>query len=180
MPNWCNNVLCATAPSNEAYSTLKNRVEEDGDHRVIDALHPPPADAENWTLAQNRAWGVRSGDLSASTFHDETLSIEIAFESAWAPPIHVLDYLRNQRWTNGSMLFVEPGVGFIGWYDMTMEDAVYLELSELFQVLRSQGEDVLRLTLEQHTQVPEYLEFLVETIGNEIEEEEETQELITV
>jgi hypothetical protein len=158
MSNSCFSFLCATAPSNEAFTSLRERVEEAGDYGVISALHP--------------AWiGERSGELHTATFHDETVSIEIAIDTTAVPPTHILDYLRNQGWMNVYMLFVDNIHNYIGWYDMTMsnlENIVMLSFSPLVQILRDQGEAVLRQTLEQRTQNPEYLSFLMETIGNEI------------
>lgn len=129
MPNWCANTVELFHEDSTKIDGLEQALKrvdnkEDEYEDVLNYLRPNPAgewdygwSVENW----GTKWDIRPHFWERQ---DEN-SIVIDFDSAWAPPTVMYEYLYENGWSV-SAKFEEPGMAFVGeWEDGNEESYEY-------------------------------------------------------
>jgi len=145
MPNWCYNNVTLRA-NNVGNRALLAEVAEAANNgkEIFNLLRPMPenifrgnlgaAEREehgenNWYDWSVAHWGTKWDTDAQNVFYDgETLTL--CFDTAWAPPIELYEYLVEQGF---SVLadYYEPGMCFAGIYE-DGEDRAYDDVSDEF------------------------------------------------
>ena len=123
MPNWCSNSLTLKHEDKNKLDELEKQLSESD--VFFQHLHPRPKDQDaNWYEWNIENWGtkwdVNVNEGYLQRIDDNTLSI--SFDTAWGPPTKFYDFLFEQGWDVVARYY-EPGVGFIGEYDNTVDDS---------------------------------------------------------
>ncbi len=127
MPNWCeNHVYIESTP--EQIEAIIAAILNDGDKHLLNHLHPEPvfdtADQDgimpNWYLWRVNNWGTKwevDAEIVSHSVADGW--INIAFDSAWSPPVEALAYWESQDPENRSynIRYIEWGMMFCGEAD---------------------------------------------------------------
>ena len=119
MPNWCNNSITISHPDVEKIDAIEKELNKsDNDCAICNLIHPRPASEEdNWYDWNVQNWGTK-WDLS---IHDDTYerdgnTISFDFDSAWAPPIALYEYMIEQGYDIRAY-YHEGGMAFCGKFE---------------------------------------------------------------
>jgi hypothetical protein len=137
MPNWCDNIVSITGPTEKLQLLYQDIHKEDSG--LLNALVPQPENVFRGSLGQkeremceengipnwydwNRSnwgtkWDVNHRDLHVEiTDHDDgTSNIECSFFTAWGPPETAFETYCSKNLDVGCELsYFEPGMGFAG------------------------------------------------------------------
>jgi hypothetical protein len=121
MPNWCENRVYIEAPSEDIQAILMS-VDNDGEKGLLNYLRPEPEypaddvkDAmPNWWTWRIENWGTKwEVQAEVISLDVEGGWINLAFESAWSPPIEAFyawessgkDRIFNIRFVEWGMMF---------------------------------------------------------------------------
>jgi hypothetical protein len=190
MPNWCNNNVEITGPTEKVTSIFKKAHSEDSG--LLNALVPQPdnlftgnlgeqerQDCEeqsipNWYDWNVQNWGTKwDVDSEGLDLHDNgdgTSTISGWFDSAWAPPIDAYDsFLESNEDCSISALYEEGGMDFAGIYE-DGDDQYMDDISDYCRAV-VKGETALEDTPELFQKLDEEFE-LIEHRREYIEEEE--------
>ena len=142
MPNWCNNSITISGPTETIQQLWTDAQEADG---LLTAMVPPPenmfrgnlgtAEREqcaeqgipNWYDWQVSNWGTK-WDVSLEGLEfidngDGTAMITGWFDSAWAPPIDAYNaFLDDMDNCSIEASYHEPGMDFAGFYTDGIEE----------------------------------------------------------
>jgi Ferredoxin-like domain in Api92-like protein len=112
MPNWCYNNLTLT----HSDSLKVNALYKNGKSNVFQHLRPRPVSEDlNWYGWNLHNWGTK-WDIDPEYFELESdNTIILGFDSAWAPPIQLYDFLVSEGW-EVTAYYSEPGMCFCGKY----------------------------------------------------------------
>jgi len=117
MPNWCSNHVTLTGPKESIDALIVELSKPEGEGKILQTLRPrPPEEEENWYGWNVNNWGTKwevtvyDYDIVSET------SVTISFDSAWAPPTTLYEYLEDEGWTVVAY-YDEPGMAFCGKYD---------------------------------------------------------------
>lgn len=140
MPNWCENTLLIMGEAKQI-TNLKEFVRMDKQQLCFDKIKPCPPELRlhsapnrneqqagffakkygakdwyDWCISNwDTKWDASDVSLHESTW-DENLLLEYRFNTAWAPPIKVIEELaKKYPDLNFHLSFDEPGMGFSGW-----------------------------------------------------------------
>lgn len=133
MPNWCDNYVTITGPSdaiNELWYKSKETIIVEGNEQergFLNTLRPQPefdkAKPDNslmpdwWTWRVNNwgtKWDVDPSDLVLED-NGDTSTISGYIESAWSPPVEAFnDLVSNNPDVSVEMHYHEPGMAFVG------------------------------------------------------------------
>jgi hypothetical protein len=119
MPNWCNNYVTLTGPKekiDELIVELKKSDERDETYEILNKLRPRPAEhEEDWYGWNVQNWGTK-WDVGIGSYEivDEN-TVTLSFDSAWAPPIALYEFLESEDW-NVDAYYHEEGMAFCGRY----------------------------------------------------------------
>lgn len=126
MPNWCDNRVYIEAPPAEIEAIIA-AVQNDGDKKLLNYLRPEPEHGPdvvgempnwwNWRIANwGTKWEVQAEIISHSVADGW---INLAFESAWSPPIDALYHWEAQSPENRGfdIRYIEWGMMFCGEAD---------------------------------------------------------------
>jgi hypothetical protein len=121
MPNWCNNVVTLTAPNKEAAAKLIEQVKKsdeiDTPYEILNTLRPrPESEEDNWYSWNVDNWGTKWDVTLAGYEIVDTVTVTLSFDSAWAPPIALYEYLEEEGWSVEAF-YVEEGMGYCGKYE---------------------------------------------------------------
>ena len=125
MPNWCMNSVVLTN-TKDKIDHLEARLRENNGDEFFNILYPRPVEEEeNWYGWNVDNWGTK-WDASISIENDQLQrlddeTLELRFETAWSPPIAFYRFLSENGW-DVSAKYYEPGIGFIGEYDNSIDD----------------------------------------------------------
>lgn len=133
MPNWCYNEATLIAERKSQIDELVTALEkidaQQGDE-FFNILRPRPADqAENWYEWNCENWGTKWDASIQSWSRVDDTQLNLTFETAWSPPTELYNYLFDQGW-DITAKYHEPGMGFIGEYDNTIDDCFEYEMTE--------------------------------------------------
>lgn len=131
MPNWCENRVYLEAPESEIQSILEAcRGEE---KNLLSYLRPEPEHPESeagempsWYDWRVDNWGTK-WEVNADAYSHGEGWVNIAFDSAWAPPIEALRHWQEQDSENRSfnIRFIEWGMAFTGEADSDGQDMTF-------------------------------------------------------
>jgi len=118
MPNWCENTARFFNPSKgliDRIQTELETVDEDGfpSGQLFNLLRPCPLDqADDWYNWNVTNWGTK-WDASEIRFQrNDDYTVTVFFETAWAPPIALYEYLVAADWQIEALAH-EPGMAFV-------------------------------------------------------------------
>jgi hypothetical protein len=134
MPNWCNNSITISGPT----ETIKQLWEDahadmgkDTERGLLDAMAPMPQELQgttapsesgedwyNWRVNNwGTKWDVSDEGLEFIDNGDGTAEISGWFDSAWAPPIEAYNtFLDDMDNCSIEASYYEPGMDFGGFY----------------------------------------------------------------
>lgn len=125
MPNWCENELTITS-NNELRKFIHdlNQYIIDNEGSFFQYLRPMPEyllhDSGKWYDWRVLNWGCKwdASDTEVVHLDEERNSITIHFNSPWAPPIDLYDFIINLGiGLEVDAIFEEEGMGFNGTYE---------------------------------------------------------------
>jgi hypothetical protein len=139
MPNWCVNVVKVHSSDKEAMAAFYKKFSDPAKFAFEDFV-PVPESIKNseevdawfdWTDASwGTKWDVKDGDQEPAQDNCETY-YEVRFETAWAPPIPVLQAIAEQfPALHVTISYHEEGMQFLGyswWRNGTLCKKVYHE-----------------------------------------------------
>lgn len=166
MPNWCDNSVRLTFQDKEAADALEKELSNKEGDGVFQLLRPRPSDQEeNWYDWNVTNWGTK-WEMSLIDFNrDDDHTIWISFETAWAPPCALYEYLFEQG-IYVEAYYHEGGMAFCGsWIDG--EDEYYeYDISDLesLEAIPSDIEEFAGL-IDYHNSLKEDGEFNEEEVG---------------
>ena len=125
MPNWCENELTIT--DNKESRHFINELNQyiiDNEGRFFQYLYPMPEyllhASDKWYNWRVENWGCKWDACETEVVHldDENNCITIHFNSPWAPPIELYDFLINlEIGLEVDAIFEEEGMGISGTYE---------------------------------------------------------------
>jgi len=162
MPNWCNNSITISGPTETIKELWDDATAEEGG--LLDAMAPMPASLNdtvadgsegmnwyNWRVSNwGTKWDVSTEGLEFIDNGDGTACITGWFESAWAPPIGAYEQFCDDM-DNCSLeaSYHEPGMDFAGFY--VDGDDEYLEnLHEEFELPEDERSDLYNRLDEEY------------------------------
>ena len=119
MPNWCYNSVTISNEDTTKIDGLVAELEKE-DAEIFQYLRPNPA-AEwdyGWSVEN---WGTKWDTNVQDWTREDDTTIVMHFDTAWAPPITLFDFLVEQGWSIRAM-YHEPGMGFAGCYEDGNDD----------------------------------------------------------
>lgn len=126
MPNWCDNTVTLIHADKIKLDALENELKKP-EPEFFQSLRPYEGEWDYGWCCEN--WGCK---WEARVYDHERIDdniIRITFETAWAPPITLYEYLESQDW-NVVGYYYEPGVCFAGIYSEGCNDEYdYSEMS---------------------------------------------------
>jgi hypothetical protein len=116
MPNWCDNSVRLSHSDKSKVDALEAVLQSE-DKAVFQHLRPrPESEEENWYDWNVNHWGTK-WEISIIDWERHDNEIWISFETAWAPPIALYEYLHDLDWKVEG-LYHETGMAFCGiWSD---------------------------------------------------------------
>ena len=121
MPNWCDNSATLMHDDVKKIDALVEEMSKKTDDEYsagcpFQHLRPRPQEEEdNWYDWNLRNWGTKwEADVIDWEKSDDN-SVRIYFNSAWAPPTQLYEYLVENGW-KVEALYHESGMGFAGQY----------------------------------------------------------------
>lgn len=168
MPNWCSNSL-TLKHDKEKIDLLEKQLQESD--VFFQHLCPRPADQDtNWYEWNVENWGTK-WDVNVNDGYVERLddnTLQLSFETAWSPPIAFYDFLFEDGW-DVEARYYEPGVGFIGEYDNSIDDCWEIDFSDQESI------DAVPVELAEHFGLYEEVESYREMIQEENEDEDDIE-----
>ena len=114
MPNWCSNTLIL---EHDDPAMIKRAETAFTEGKFLEEFVPNPGIADDWYEFNINNWGTKwdvGTDLGG--IHEVTEnSIDLYFDSAWAPPVEAYNKLTEMGFRVDAM-YHEPGVAFAGIY----------------------------------------------------------------
>lgn len=113
MPNWCNNTLTICG-SRE----MLEEIIEGSKCGLFNFVRPEPGNADDnnydWFDWRNSHWGTK-WDIDDTTWNNSGSSIQMNFDTAWGPPIMLIQY-GSSRWPESTweLMYQEHGMCFAG------------------------------------------------------------------
>jgi hypothetical protein len=123
MPNWCYNTANFRNEDTTKVDALEKFLEknenEDKEESLLSYFLPrPESEKDNWYTWNTTNWGCKwdASVQSYSRISDE--EITVTFETPWAPPIALYQYLSSdaEDWY-ATAYYLEEGCAFIGYVD---------------------------------------------------------------
>lgn len=123
MPNWCDNSLRISNQDKDKIDALEKVLTEKGE--IFQSLRPRPASEEdNWYDWNINNWGTKWDISTIDWERQDEHTIWISFESAWAPPTALYEYLDSEGWEIEGY-YNEGGCAFCGKWTSESGDEYY-------------------------------------------------------
>ena len=132
MPNWCNNSVTISGPTETIRRVWENTTNSENDQSLLQAMAPmpdelvgtkaPDENAKNWYSWRvnnwNTKWDVSDEGLEFTDNGDGTATIEGWFDSAWSPPVGAYEqFLKNTNDCSVEASYYESGLDFGGFWE---------------------------------------------------------------
>ena len=127
MPNWFENRVYISSSSDDIEAIIAAIQGQDDTNGLLSYLRPEPEYAEesethmpNWWSWRVANWGTKWEVTAEIVSHSVSDGwINLAFDSAWSPPIEALDHWESQDSETRSfnIRYIEWGMGFCGEAD---------------------------------------------------------------
>ena len=117
MPNWCSNNVTLSSSKENIDALIVELQKPDGEGKILQSLRPrPPSEDGDWYGWNVNNWGTK-WEVGVHDYEilSET-SVLISFDSAWAPPTTLYEYLEDEGWSVCAYYY-EPGMAFCGKYE---------------------------------------------------------------
>ena len=181
MPNWCNNTITITGPT-DTIKVLWSRATEDTseDAGLLNGMFPMPQELHgttspseepnwyDWRVSNwSTKWDVSTEGLEFVDNEDGTASIDGWFDSAWSPPIGAYEnFCANNEGCSVNASYFEPGMDFAGFW-IEGEDECCENLQEQFNLPEDEQSDLFKRLDEEFDLSSQFAEY------DEVEEEED-------
>jgi hypothetical protein len=142
MPNWCDNSVRLSHSDKSKVDALLAALESE-DKAVFQHLRPNPSGEWDYGWSVEN-WGTKWEISVVDWDRESDNTIWIGFETAWAPPIALYDYLHAEGWEIEG-LYHEPGMACAGIYKDGEDDYYEYDFSDL-ESLEALPEDVQEFT----------------------------------
>ena len=121
MPNWCSNYISVRGTDGAKVKRLADAFDAG---EFCQTVIPVPEDQkDNWYDFCVNNWGtkwdVNGGDVCDRD--EDGLGFSASFDSAWAPPMGVVERLTTQGY-DVTLYYYEPGMCFVGKYEDGIDD----------------------------------------------------------
>jgi hypothetical protein len=120
MPNWCENRLKVEGKRKGQDAFLTECFSKDTRGRVFldfEKIVPLGESGEDWYEKCRNNWGTKWNTMDCD-IKDDGASLTVWFETAWSPPIPVMEALTKKYTTLSFTLeYSEGGVGFRGIFE---------------------------------------------------------------
>ena len=162
MPNWCNNSITISGPTETIKELWDDATAEEGG--LLDAMAPMPASLNdtvadgsegmnwyNWRVSNwGTKWDVSTEGLEFIDNGDGTACITGWFESAWAPPIGAYEqFLDDMDNCSLDASYHEPGMDFAGFY-VDGDDECLDNLHEEYELPEDERSDLYNRLDEEY------------------------------
>ena len=119
MPNWCDNTVDLTHSDKDKIDELEAELQKGNDAHILQHLCPGPEEWDYGWCVEN--WGTKweANIIGWERTSDNT--INVAFETAWSPPIALYEFLESEEW-QVKAYYYEPGMCFAGIYEDGSDD----------------------------------------------------------
>lgn len=126
MPNWCDNRVFLRHSDKSKLDALEVEMNKKHDNGFTSAepfqhLRPRPEDEADWYNWNVEKWGSKWDADVIDWSREEDNMIALYFNSAWAPPIALYDFLTEEGWEVDA-IYHESGMGFAGTYVNGVDD----------------------------------------------------------
>jgi len=125
MPNWCDNSVTLRHDDKSKIDALEAALADKENQQVLQHLRPNPTgewdygwSVENW----GTKWDIQVHDWD----REDDNTIWISFDSAWAPPTAIYEYLYREDWEVDAK-YHEGGMAFCGMFTHGVDE--YFEYS---------------------------------------------------
>jgi hypothetical protein len=144
MPNWCDNTVTITHADKSKIDTIeKVLIDKDSEEGLFSAILPNPSGEWEYDWCVNN-WGTKWDANSIDWDRQDDNSIWVSFDTAWAPPIALYEYMERNEYQINAM-YHEPGMGFCGRYVDGYDDFYEYDLSEK-ETIENISEELLDYT----------------------------------
>lgn len=142
MPNWCYNTVTLSNEDKTKIDGLEQELKKE-DCQPLNYLRPNPSGEweYDWCVSN---WGTKWDVHPMDWEREDDNTIVMHFDSAWAPPTVVYDFLTEQDWSIRA-LYHEPGMGFAGVYENGNDDYYEYDYTDRESV-ENLPEDILDFT----------------------------------
>jgi len=144
MPNWCDNSVRLSHSDKSKVDALFAVLESE-EREVFQHLRPrPESEKDNWYDWNVTNWGTKWEISVIDWNREDDNTIWIGFDTAWAPPISLYEYIYNLGWQVEG-LYHEGGMAFCGiWKDG--DDDYYEYESDDLESLEALPDDLQEFT----------------------------------
>ena len=181
MPNWCNNSITISGPTETIQQLWDDAQAANG---LLQAISPMPAELEDttapsedgmdWYSWRVNTWGTKwDVDLEGLEFinnEDGTAHINGWFDSAWAPPIGAYEQLADDF--DSCVVdasYHEPGMDFAGFWSSEGGDEFCEDLTEQCELPEDDRSDLFNRLDEEYALVENYEMWKEETEEDEVD-----------
>lgn len=121
MPNWCQNHLLMTHPDPSRVDILLQALHTG---TFCETIMPTPPDVDAYIYRTNY-WGTKWDITDPTVTRLSPYTLQVEFDSAWAPPIGVYETLAVEEGAVVQATFCELAMGFVGeWNSAVGERSV--------------------------------------------------------
>lgn len=164
MPNWCDNTVTLRHSDKSKIDALATVLKNNDDERMLNHLRPNPSGEwdYNWSVEN---WGTKWDITPIDWERNGDNEIWVSFESAWAPPTRLYEYLVDEGWKVDA-IYNEPGMGYGGVFTTEDGDDYYeYDLSDPDQI-ENLPSDLIEFA-DLRTRAEEYaLDMIIENWGD--------------
>ena len=159
MPNWCNNSITISGPTETIKAIWEQATDESNPETgLLDAMCPMPKELHETTKGSNgddinwydwrvsnwgTKWEVSSEGLEFTDNGDGTAEITGWFDSAWAPPIGAYEKFADMMDNcDIQASYHEPGMDFAGFWSTADGDEYCENLREEYELPEDERSDL--------------------------------------
>lgn len=127
MPNWCYNSATLYNEDKTKIDELEQELSKE-DSQVLNYLRPNPSGEwdYNWSVEN---WGTKWDVTPQDWERQDDNTIVMHFDSAWAPPTVIYEFLTEEGWSVRAY-YHEPGMVFIGKYEDGFDDYYEYDITD--------------------------------------------------
>jgi hypothetical protein len=135
MPNWCSNTI-EIQGTKEQITKFVSFLEEKNGKEWFDFFIPTPTELkeEGWYEWNVQNWGTKwncdaQDWMKVENPNENESSVTFWFDSAWAPPIALYEYIESNTQLNITASYHEEGMTFVGEFKNGSDD--YYEYTDI-------------------------------------------------
>jgi len=140
MPNWCSNHIEVRGNNQADVQRLADAFDAE---QFCNAVVPMPEDTLDWYNFCVQNWGTK-WDINpheACDRHDDGLGFSGSFDSAWSPPIPIVEALTEQGF-EVVLRYHESGMAFVGKWDCGIDECIEYSGMPISEVRQAIGDDL--------------------------------------